>query len=350
MDRLRAEYGVVTRPKNLKPVVKLVDTTIFKKGTATMDTLIRRDLKEGPFTVKGVRYERELLGMVKDGRMVNLRSRQYEDMSQTMDDTVVVRNVMQGWSYDRKKAAKLVKPVFNIADRVFTQQDLLDYLEAKQRRERVIPAKEHVEARLEEMVEEKLMAYEDDRLEEKYLDFRMLMKEYRDGILLFELTDKNVWGRAVRDTAGLEGFHAANASSFMWPTRYEADLYTCSDASVARQVRTFLRRGKRGAELMSLVNTKSALALEIDGGLFTVEQKPFLAQVTATGLSADLPVDGRVVIADVKRILPPTPKALDEARGAITAAYQDELERSWVRDLREKYPVQVFRDVLYSIQ
>lgn len=350
LDRLRAEYGVTVQQKNLKPVIKLVDTTIFKKGTATMDTLIRRDLVEGPYTMQGVRYERELLGMIKDGKMVNARSRQYEDMAQTVDDTVVVRNVMQGWAYDRSKASKLTRPVFNIGDVVFTQQDLLDHLEAKQRRERVIPVAEHVQARLDEMVEEKLLAYEDGRLEEKYIDFRMLMKEYRDGILLFELTDKNVWGRAVRDTAGLEAFHAAHASDFMWPMRYEADLYTCADASVARQVRALLKRGKRGAELVDVVNARSALALEIDAGLFTVDQKPFLADVTTEGLGKDLEVDGRVVIPDVKRILAPAPKALDEARGAITAAYQDELEREWIKDLRAKYPVKVFRDVLYSIQ
>jgi len=350
LDKLRKEYGVRTQTKNLKPVVKLVDTTIFKKGTATTDTLIRRNLVVGPYMKGKVAYQRELLGTVKNGRMVNTRSREHDDMAQTMDDTVVVRNVMQGWSYDRKKAKKLTKPVFNINDRVYTQKDLLDHLEAKQKRERVIPVAEHVEARFNELVDESLLAYEDENLEEKYADFRMLMKEYRDGILLFELTDQNVWGRAVRDTAGLEAFQAANATDFMWDTRYEVDIYTCANSAVAKQVRTLLRKGTRGADLVGAVNAKSALALEIDGGLFTAEQKPFLKELDAPGLSKDIAFDDRVVIVDVKRILPRAPKGLDEARGAITAAYQDSLEREWVRELRAKYPVVVNKEVLYSIQ
>ena len=350
LDKLRKEYGVVINTKNLQPIVKLVDTTIFKKGTATTDTLIRRNLVVGPYMQGKVAYERELLGTVKNGRMVNARSREHDDMAQTMDDTVVVRNVMQGWTYDRKKAGKLTKPLFNINERVFTQKDFLDHLESKQKRERVVPVAVHVEARFDEFVDESLLAYEDEHLEEKYAEFRMLMKEYRDGILLFELTDQNVWGRAVRDTAGLEAFQEANATDFMWETRYEADIYTCADRSVTKQVRTLLRKGIRGADLVDKVNEKNALALEVDAGLFTAEQKPFLKELVTPGLSKDITVDDRVVIVDVKRILPSAPKGLDEARGAITAAYQDSLEREWVGELRAKYTVVVDKEVLYSIK
>lgn len=350
LSKLRAEYAVKTQPKNLKAVTALVDTTIFKKGVAETDTILRRNLVEGPYTQGKVRYLRELMGTVKNGRMVNARSREHDDMAQTMDDTVVVRNVMQGWSYDRQKAKKMAKPLFNIKDRVFTQQDFLDYLESKQKRERTVPVREYVDARFNEMVEESLLAYEDEHLEEKYAEFRMLMKEYRDGILLFELTDQNVWGRAVRDTAGLEAFQAEHASEFMWPTRYDVDLYTCANAAVAMQVRGLLKKGTRGAALMKAVNTKDPLALRIESGVFSAEQKPILKDLTATGLSKDLSSEDAVRIVDVKQIMPPAPKALDEARGAITAAYQDSLESEWVKELRSKYPVVVNKEVLYSIQ
>jgi peptidyl-prolyl cis-trans isomerase SurA len=350
LDKLRKDYAVRPRPENLKAVYSLVDTTIFKKGTATTDTLLRRNFTQGAYNVGKVRYQRELLGVIKDGVMVNAKSRQYDDLTQTMDDTVVVRNVMEGWSFDRARTAKLTKPVFNINDRVFTQLDLLVYLEAKQKRERVIPVREHVDQRFAEFVDESLLAFEDEHLEEKYTEFRMLMREYRDGILLFELTDEKVWGKAVRDTAGLVAYQASNADDFMWDTRYDVDLFTCADAAIAKQVRALLVKGKRGADLMTAVNKTSALALEVDAGVFTKEQKPYLASIVTPGLSADIPVDGAVVIVDMKRIVPPAPKSLDEARGAITAAYQDHLEREWVNELRAKYPVVIFQDVLYSIQ
>jgi peptidyl-prolyl cis-trans isomerase SurA len=350
LDKLRKEHNVRTFPEHIKPLYALVDSSIFKKGTAVNDTIRRRDFKEGPFTKGNVRYTRELVGMIKDGKLVNARSRQYDEMTQTIDDTLVVRNVMEGWRYDRKKAEKLTKPVLVIKDRTWTQRDLLDHLEAKQRREKVVPVKAHVDARFAEYVDEMLLAYEDEQLETKYDEFRLLMKEYRDGILLFELTDQMVWGKAVRDSAGLAAFHAANRDRFMWDTRYEGEIYTCRDAAVAKQVRNLLRKGTKGDALLAQVNKNDPLALDITNGTWTAEQKPFMKGLSKPGLSADLPQDGRVLIVDLKRVLPPVPKELEEARGAITAAYQDELERQWIAELRAKYPVQVERDVLYSIQ
>jgi peptidyl-prolyl cis-trans isomerase SurA len=354
MERLRKEYEYTTYPANLKKVMAMVDTSVFKKGTATTDTMLRKQYVEGPF-VKGkgrqaVRYRRELAGAISGGRMLAAKSRPYEEMTQTLDDTVVVREVMEGWAYDRKKAAKLNKPVFSFAGNNVTQRDLLDQIESRQRRERVQPIDDYVQARMMEYADERILAHEDGRLEEKYPEFRMLMKEYRDGILLFELTDQKVWGRAVKDSTGLDAFHKANSDRFMWPTRYEADLYACSDAAASKAMRASLKRGKRGKDLMDIVNKTNALALSIDGGTFSAEEKPFLASITATGLSKDIPFEGKVMVVDVKKILPPSPKALDEARGLITAAYQDHLEKEWIKELRAKYPLNVDKAVLYSIK
>ncbi len=350
IERLKTDYAYTAYPKNLKAVQALVDTTIFKKGTSVTDTLLRKAVKEGPVMRGKLAYRREITGMIKGGKFIAVRGRQYDDATQTLDDTLIVRDVMEGWTYDRKKAAKLTKPVFTITGRTYTQLEFLDFLEAKQRRERTVKVADHVQTRYAEFVDESLMAYEDEHLEEKHADFRMLMKEYRDGILLFELTDQKVWGRAVRDTAGLEAFYKAHEQEHMWPTRYEADLYICQNAAVAKQVRGLLKKGKRGQELQGVVNKTNPLALELDGGTYSADQKAFLNGIAATGLTADLPADGRVAIADVKKITPPTPKTLDETRGSVTAAYQDSLEKAWIQELRAKYVVNVDRSVLYSIK
>jgi peptidyl-prolyl cis-trans isomerase SurA len=321
LDRLKQEYGYVSYPSNLKKVQALLDTNVFRKGNAVNDTLLRKDLVEGPFMIGKLKYRRELIGAMSGGRLVAVRSRQYEEMTQTMSDTVVVREVFEGWSYDRKKAAKLNKPVFSFADVTISQRDLLDRLESAQRRERSMDLKEYVEQRMHEYADERVLAYEDGRLEAKYPDFRMLMKEYRDGILLFELTDQKVWGRAVRDTVGLQEFHAQHKNDHMWPVRYDADVYTCANAKVATQLRALLKKGKRGAELTEVLNAKDPLALSIDSDYFTAEQKPFLGQLDKTGLSKDLAVNGQVVVVDLRKIMEPAPKALEEARGVITAAY-----------------------------
>lgn len=353
MAKLKREYDFVVFPGNVKQVYALVDTTIFKKGTATTDTMLRKQMVEGVFVKgkgkKALRYRRELAGAISGGRMLAVRSRPYEEMTQTMDDTVVVRDLMEGWAYDRKKAAKLTKPVFMYAGQAFTQRDLLDQLEVRQRRERAVPIPGYIDARVSEIAEERILAHEDEQLERKYSEFRLLMKEYRDGILLFELTDQKVWSKAVKDSAGLAAFHTANTDRFMWPKRYESDLYTCANTSVSKAVRALHKRGKRGNDLMTAANKDNALNLSIDSGTFSEEEKPMLKGLAA-GLSKDIPRDGQVVFADVKRVLPPAAKSLDEARGLITAAYQDQLEKDWLAELRAKYAVTVDKAVLYSIR
>jgi peptidyl-prolyl cis-trans isomerase SurA len=350
LDRLKKEYGFVSYPANLKKVTALLDTNVFRKGAAVNDTIVRKDFVEGAFTKGGLNYRRELVGAVSGGRLIAVRSRQYDEMTQTMDDTIVVREVFEGWQYDRRKAAKLTKPVFAFAGITVSQRDLLDRLEVAQRRERPVALAGYVAERMNSYADERILAHEDGQLEAKHTDFRMLMKEYRDGILLFELTDQKVWGRAVRDTAGLVAFHEAHRTDFMWPTRYDADIYTCANAAVAKQLRALLKKGKRGAQLTEVLNATDPLALSIDNAYFTAEQKPFLAQLDKPGMSADIAVNGQVVVVDLKQVMAPAPKAIEEARGAITAAYQDALEKEWIAELRARYPVTVNKDVLYTIQ
>ena len=90
--------------------------------------------------------------------------------------------------------------------------------------------------------------------------------------------------------------------------------------------------------------------MSIQSGLFSKEDKPVLKDITMPGLTADMDVDGKVEFADLKKVVQPSPKPLDEARGLVTAAYQDQLEKDWIKDLRAKYPVRVDQEVLYGIK
>ncbi|MCB0782301.1 MAG: peptidylprolyl isomerase [Flavobacteriales bacterium] len=350
LARLLQEYGYVPYTGNLKAVSALLDSNFFKKGTVLMDTLLRSDLQEGEFEREGGPYRRELTGQLVGGQLVNVRSRRYDDLEHAPTDTVIVRDVHMGWSYDRKKAAKLTKPVATFDGVSLDQRSLLDYLERVQQRERPVPYSEVVGERFGDFVDERVLQHENDKLEEKYPEFRLLMKEYRDGILLFELTDEKVWSRAVEDSAGLEAYYDAHRLDFMWEPRFKATLYECADSGTSSKVRSLYRKGKRGGEIANELNTTSALNVRVEEGLWTAQEKPYLQGVIEPGLTNNFEVDGRVVIADLQEVLPAAPKTLEEARGSITAAYQDHLEKVWVDELKAKYPVVVDQDVLYSIR
>lgn len=350
IEQLRKDYKYTPVSKNMKPLYALVDSTIFLKGTSVSDTMLRRNTVEGPVMRNGMRYRREINGTMRNGKLVNIRSRQHQDLTPDPNDTLVVRDIHEGWSVDPVKTKKLDQPLFSLNGRTWSQTDFLNYLEAKQARGKSEPLQQYMNSKYEAWVDETMMSYEDGRLEEKYPEFRMLMKEYRDGILLFELTDQQVWSKAVKDSAGLQAYYDQHNTDFMHPVRYDADIYTCANTAVADQVRKLLKKGKRGDELLAVVNKASALNLNVESGRWSADEKPFLKGVTMVGLTNNFDIDGRVVIADMKQVVPPAPKTLEEARGLVTAAYQDQLEKDWIAMLRKKYTVVTDKDVLYSIR
>ena len=346
---LKNTYHFKADDKALKALYPLVDSTIFRKGTVITDTLLRKEVVEGPIMHNGMKYRREINGTMQNGKVVNIRNRKHDEMKTSPEDTVVVRDVQEGWSYDRSKAAKLTKPVCTIDGRSWSQQQFLDYLEGKQRREAKQPIPAYVQQRFAQYVDEEMLAFEDGQLESKYPEFRMLMKEYRDGILLFELTDQKVWSKAVKDTVGLQNYYEGHKMSYLYPVRYDLDVYTCANADVAKQVHALYKKGKRGKEIADVVNKKKADDVIIESGVFTDEEKPQIKGVTLPGLTPDMNVEGKVIFTDMKKVVPPSPKPLSEARGLVTAAYQDQLEKDWIKELRAKYPVKVDQDVLYTI-
>ena len=74
-----------------------------------------------------------------------------------------------------------------------------------------------------------LIEYEKTQLPNKYPEFKALLKEYRDGILLFDVSDQMIWSKAIKDTAGLKSFYEKNKSKWKYDNRVKAEIYTCDD-------------------------------------------------------------------------------------------------------------------------
>ncbi|HEY0977982.1 MAG TPA: peptidylprolyl isomerase [Flavobacteriales bacterium] len=347
---LRTSYHYKEFPKEIKAVEKMLDSTIFLRGTTVVDTLLRKDAMEKTVVHKGLTYDREITAVIRNGKTIGAHSRKGEEVPAQPTDTVVVRDTQKGWVPSAAVLAKATRPVFTVDGKSFTQSDLLTYLETRQRKEPKQPITTYVAERYKTFVDDKMLEYEDSRLEQKYPDFKLLMKEYRDGILLFELTDQKVWSKAVKDTLGLQSYYDQHKMDYLHPVRFQAAIYTAADAEVSKRMRDQYKKGKRGDELLAAVNKNKPGALTVENGLWSVEEKPFLKGLAQPGLTNDMAMDGKVVVVDLLRVVPAEPKPLNEAKGLVTAAYQDQLEKDWIKELRAKYPVVVEQDVLYSIK
>lgn len=328
-------------------VVKLLE----KKGQPAFDE-VKTDLKQK--VSKDSRSE-----VSKDAVISRIKKENnFSEDSKALDQFIakVDTSYLDGrWS--AASASSLNKKLFQLGTEVTNQKEFAEFLEqnqSKQSKDQVVEAL--VRKAYAYFMEQKIIAFEDARLEQKYPEFRLLMQEYRDGILLFEITDENVWSKALKDTAGLEEFYNSNKNNYLWETRVDAVIYKTANAKVAKSLRKLAAKrsssGMSVEEIKNKINKKSQLNLQTEEGRFLKGDNDIVDGVEWTkGLSADkLNSDGTVTIVEITDVLAPTPKSISEARGLITADYQNFLEQQWIAKLKEKYEVVIYKDVLETVK
>lgn len=139
------------------------------------------------------------------------------------------------WKFDEKdKNLKTV--LFTIKDKSYTTKDFYNFVTSVQR-ERTGSPNYIMQQYYKQFVDKSILEYEEAHLAEKYLDYKMLVKEYRDGILLFQLMDEEVWSKALQDTAGLEAFHKQNENKYRWNERAKVTIYNAIDATTLEEVK-----------------------------------------------------------------------------------------------------------------
>ncbi len=266
-----------------------------------------------------------------------------ESFVNALDTTIL------GGEWDPEVVKGMNKPLFTLGTMTYTQEDFAKYINSHQSKKQNSTPKQVGYTLYNQFVDESCMNYEESQLEAKYPEFKALMQEYRDGILLFDLTDKKVWSKAVKDSAGLADFYEKNKTKYMWDRRCDAIIYTCANADIASKTRKMLKKQKPLVEILNAMNTDSQLNLNTKDGKFLKGENEIIDSIAwQKGLSPDMIRNNSVVFVEVINIIEPTPKTLDEAKGIITADYQNYLEKEWIKSLRARYPVTVNEDVLNS--
>ena len=209
------------------------------------------------------------------------------------------------------------------------------------------PNKEILDKVFNDFVNEKALYFEERNLVNKYPEFKALMREYEEGIMLFEATKINVWDRASRDTVGLQAFHANHRNNYMWDERIEIATLTLDSANMDKLPLIKKWAAKKSLSAVAERAQKKGIPVMITRRIYQKEENLPEGLTWAAGQKADLP-DGKGLVS-VEKIIPPQPKSLEEARGYIIADYQDQLEKEWIASLQKKYTVKVDDTVLMSL-
>ncbi len=264
-----------------------------------------------------------------------------------------VQNIDTNYVKGKWNASKLKsdKVMFTLADQKFTQKQFAKYLEKNYRAVRSTDNRTLVEKQYANFQKAEILAYEERQLDNKYPEFKALMKEYHDGILLYEVMTDKVWNKAIKDTAGLRVYFNANNSKYDWGERANAYVYECSSKEVAAKVATLLKSDTISSKtIIGIINKDSELNLRVRTGKFETATTSYLKnQVIKKGVNPVYQFENKFYVVKVDELLPAGPKLLSEAKGAATSDYQTYLEKQWLEEIAKKHPIIVNKQVLYSL-
>jgi len=249
------------------------------------------------------------------------------------------------------------RTLFTLGDKDYKLNDFAAYLENNQGG-RSMNTQVYINNKYNEFTDKSVLEFEENQLPVKYPEFRHLVQEYHDGILLFDLTDQMVWSKAVKDSAGLEEFYENHKKDYMWEEdRLDATIYSCKDETVAKKTRALLtkksKQTKSPAQVVESVikSFGDSSCIQYRTGIFEKGEDASIDRMDwKTDISKNIEENDRIVIIVKNKIVKPEPKKLDEARGIVTADYQTYLEKLWIQELREKYKVEVNKELLSKIK
>ncbi|HEY9115950.1 MAG TPA: peptidylprolyl isomerase [Bacteroidales bacterium] len=291
--------------------------------------------------------EEAILAKIKinDKLKINLKSK--NEVFAAIDTSVLNK------AFSIESVLPMNKNLMKIGNLQKTQNDFLVYVQEKQTKQENISKDVYLEQLFEKFVNDNCLNYEDSQLEVKYPEFRTLMEEYHDGILLFNLTDEKVWAKAVKDTTGLEEFYSQNKNKYMWGMRADATVYQIKKKEDVEKVKVMITEYESDGDIAQALDADSISSVKMDPGYYEKGSNKYVDQVEwkagqVQQINSD--VEDLVVIVKVRKILPPEPKKLNEARGLVTADYQTYLEEEWIKNLKIKYPVVINEVVLSSLE
>lgn len=213
------------------------------------------------------------------------------------------------------------------------------------------PVTKLINSLYENFVDAELNKYNDSNLENEHPEFAAVMEEYRDGLLLFELMEKEIWQRAKNDTIGLQSFYETQKNKYQWKTRIDVVLLSSTNKLITEKAAKLYKKGVSLQEIKDklnskeLINVMSSEAIYEQGSVSLPKDLPLIE-----GFSEIIKQGDYYYFAKVIKVIPPGNKSLDECKGKVINDYQQYLEQNWVSELKKEFTIDIHQDVFEKVR
>jgi peptidyl-prolyl cis-trans isomerase SurA len=264
-------------------------------------------------------------------------------------DSLIIKGIT---SYNRNKIPE--GNIYSFKGRNLTANEFADQLENRGFRVNTNNIRLYIDSSIESIASSDIINYENSILEEKYPDFRYLMKEFHDGILLFEISSEKIWNRVQEDSTGLMAYYERNKHKFLTDENIDAKIYSIKEAGRTKQLQKSYRKFSRKADtdkkmLEKFIVNNDTLITITQNRWFRGDDEDIDRIDWKKGVQ-DFYKNGLPSIIDINKVNRPEPRPFNEIQGEIVSGYQDWLTEEWIRQLNEKYVVDVDKEVYKGVK
>ena len=246
-------------------------------------------------------------------------------------------------------------------DNISTKEDILvvdktkkikadsfvNYIQSQQKNKLTTkPLKKLVAELYESWKGEQLISYYNENLENEFPEFKNVMDEYRDGLLLFDLMENEIWTKSKTDTIGLNKYYETNKLKYNWKERFDVDILSSTDTKVIEAAQKMLKKGKSIEEIKAKFNKDNKIAIMVKSGLFEKNYDILDKIPTLTKGANNTFIDANYsFVVNVKKSKPVEIKAFEDCKSRVINDYQQYLESTWVDELKKEFSVKVNQDI-----
>jgi peptidyl-prolyl cis-trans isomerase SurA len=323
---LKTQYGYhILRLEEKKPIDS------FEEMEESIRSKILRDSRSGMIQSQVVAIQKARYGFVENDASVALLAQALNQTNKSGFESVMVSKSLEN------------TPLFTLQGKTYKASDLAAYIKT----EEISPK---VKGGTFDIWYDRFVANTLDQTEEKDLEannreYQMLLKEYRDGILLFSLMNQEVWQKGITDSLGQIEFYRKNISRYQWKNRVEAFLVKVLDKNQLVPARQALQGNGFNQSLIQSFEAgfkaNTPLAYQTESGIFEYADHNVLSKANLNQTYQEIEVDGYTYLVTLGQKFPAEARKFEESRGLVIRDYQEYLDRTLTDSLKKKYPIQI---------
>lgn len=281
----------------------------------------------------------------KEQTLTSLKSQNDFELDYSVLDQVIGSfdtTLLEGkWQIDSTEFTN--QTIFSLGGQNYSSWDFSDFVNKKQRKRQGVSVTKYAESLYNQFEEKSIFEFEEKNLETNNKEYRMVLGEYRDGILLFNLMEKEVWGKAVEDTVGLKAYYKSNQDEYEAKESAIVRFFVSDKQEVIEKAKPFLDKTKN--EIDKAFNKEEPLNLQVFDKTVEKGEDSDIDNYWKVGVY-DFEKDNRKYLLQVQEIVPKKYKPLNTIKGQVISDYQNYLEETWVSGLKSKYPVKINKSSL----